>query len=135
MRPLATIAAIGLGLASCGHSDNVRTASEDQSGAARLALDTTVVDLGQVNSGEIVSKSVMLSNGGTRAAKVTEVETDCGCLEAQVEQETIGPGGNCRLRFELDTHGDFGRQFHKLTLRTDDGQELELMVTADIRTD
>ena len=98
-----------------------------------LRLDTTMVDIGQVNPGEIVSSSVRLTNDGTEPVVVESVETDCECIGARVDDREIAPGGSSRMRFELDTHASQGRQFHKISVSYVKGQTLELCVVADER--
>lgn len=116
---------------SSGGGEDVTCESEER--RVSLRLDTTVMDIGQVNPGEIVSQSVRLTNDGTEPVVVELVETDCECIGARVDDREIAPGGSSRMRFELDTHASQGRQFHKISVTYGHGHTLELCVVADVR--
>lgn len=116
---------------SGGGGEGVTCESEER--RVSLRLDTTMVDIGLVNPGEIVSQSVRLTNDGTEPVEVESVETDCECIGARVDEVDIAPGGSSRMRFELDTHASRGRQFHKISVTYGHGQTLELCVVADVR--
>lgn len=132
---LAT-AAVMLAASACGETKSTGGGEGGpREGAERrhsLRLDTTVVDLGAVKAGEIVSSSVRLTNDGTEPVEVETVSTDCECIGARVDDVDIAPGGSGRLRFEFDTHASSGRQFHKVTVTLGQGQALELCVVADV---
>lgn len=99
---------------------------------AELALDTASVDFGAIKVGDVVSSSVLIRNNGTCAASLTSLNTDCQCLNANFERDNIEAGNACRLRFELDTHGVLGTQYHRVTIEADNGQKLNLYITADV---
>lgn len=136
IRICIAITSIALMTAACGRtgdavdSGNCSENPNHDDYSATLCLDTTYVDLGTVNSGDIVSSAVKIKNQGTGLAKVKSVYTDCECINARVENASIEPGMSVWLRFELDTHAASGRQFHKVTVTSVRGQDMELCVTA-----
>jgi hypothetical protein len=76
-------------------------------GTPQIELELTVMDLGEVVNGEIVSRDVSVRNVGEAPLIVDSVSTSCGCTSATLTPMTIAPGATANLHIELDSgaHG------------------------------
>jgi len=97
-----------------------------------IVVDTTFHNIGQVGYADIISLSNLLTNHGSKVVNITKVDTDCSCLTATPAQEAIAPGESMKLSIELDTRGNFGKQYHLIDITTDNGQNIKIYVFADI---
>lgn len=64
--------------------------------------------------------------------RLASVETDCACLTARTDAETIEPGETTKVRIELDTHGSVGKLYHLVDINADNGQTIKIFVYADV---
>jgi hypothetical protein len=102
MRFLVLLLAI-LILAGCGGVAG--GAAND--GAPRIALETAVLELGEMPNGQVAEREVTVRNDGDAPLVVSTVTTSCGCTTAALEPMTIAPGDSGRLRVAFDSgaHG------------------------------
>lgn len=100
--------------------------------SACIVADTTFHNLGDVDYADIVALSNTLTNIGKKAVRLTSLETDCACLTARADAETIEPGEAAKVRIELDTHGSVGKQYHLVDINADNGQTIKIFVYADV---
>lgn len=120
-----------MAMTACGQQSKPAQEEAD-GGAAALRFEKATVELGEIGAGDVVSFSAVMTNSGTGLARIASIETDCACLAATSNPKAVGPGEATRLRLELDARGATGKLFHKVTVRTEAGDEAELMVTAEI---
>ncbi len=123
--------AVGCGVQS---QDKVAetTPNECQAESNALSASTNLIDLGSISADDIVSASTKISNEGNADIKLTEVATDCSCVEATVSSDVVNGNGTATLRLEYDAQGVSGKQFHKVTIDANNGQQIEIIVVADV---
>jgi hypothetical protein len=111
-------------LAGCGGSQPTRT-----SGGAVFEISPDIlarmadplVDLGHMNSGEVILFSAQLRNGGTEPLVVKKVSTSCGCTTIEYEKRPIAPGAESRLEVRFDSRGMWGTQLKLVEIDTSAG--------------
>lgn len=86
--------------------------------AQALRSDNPVVDLGQVVYFQPSTAVFSLKNASSKAVKIKDVDTGCGCTSATYPKESIPAGGEVKMRIVFD-----GKQlghFQRSILVTDD---------------
>lgn len=126
---IVAFAISALSIAGCGNA-NRGTANGDKE--VILVPDTTFHNLGKIAYGDIILISNSIQNSSSEDITITEISTDCSCLTAIAESMEVPSGSSTKLRMELDTHGNVGKQYHLTTLKTDKGQTLKICIFADI---
>ncbi len=101
-------------------------------GAPRIALETSALELGEMPNGEIAEREVVVRNDGDAPLVVESVTTSCGCTTAAVEPSTIAPGerGVLRIAFDSGAHGPDlrGPLMREVTLVSNDPAQPEATV-------
>lgn len=140
MTPAKRTALIGIVLAvsaaalvrCTGRGNRLAEKPASSSDSACIVADTTFHNLGDVGYADIIALTNTLTNIGRQAVRLTSVDTDCACLTARADAETIGPGGATKVRIELDTRGSVGKQYHLIDINADNGQTIKIFVYADV---
>jgi hypothetical protein len=68
-----------------------------------LAFHQYMVNLGEVPVQRSHAAAFSFTNRGNQAMKLRRLETSCGCLTQQFEQEIVSPGENGRFRLWIQT--------------------------------
>lgn len=111
--------AMSLLLAACG------------AGEARLAIEATEFDFGDVTLGDIVTRDLSVSNTGTSVLVIESISTSCGCTTAAIDQTKIPAGANTVLHITFDSaaHGDVtGIYTRQVFLATNNAEQAEIIV-------
>ncbi|MBE0641323.1 MAG: DUF1573 domain-containing protein [Bacteroidales bacterium] len=87
-------------------------------GSPELRIDRTEIRFGSLHKGERVQDSVVLHNTGMQPLHVRRITSSCQCLQWDIDNQTIPPGGKATLKFTLDSSELLGRQHKVLTLIT-----------------
>jgi hypothetical protein len=87
-----------------------------------------VWDAGQVARGGKVTHDFVLRNEGSAVLHVHEVQATCGCTVASFD-ETVAPGGEGRVRVELDTETFRGAVTRDVTVLTSDPGNPSIVLT------
>ena len=140
MRHLSRVLCLAMILAAaaltgCGCSQTSATPDATQptlADNACIIADTTFLNIGEVGYADILSLGSRLSNRGSKTVNIATVDTDCSCITAVPEREDIAPGESVKLNIEFDTRGNFGRQYHLIDIKTDNGQNIKICIFADI---
>jgi hypothetical protein len=89
--------------------------------ASRLHFDRTIADFGTVFTSEAVEWDFGFHNTSDQPIRITDVEYECGCLEAVPSARWIPSGGRGSVRAKFATQGRFGPQAVHIRVRTDEG--------------
>lgn len=129
----ALTAALTASLASCsGHGNRLSANAGALGDSTCVVADTTFHNLGSVDYADVIALTNTLTNIDKRTVRLANVETDCACLTARTDAETIAPGEATKVRIELDTHGSVGKQYHLVDINADNGQTIKIFVYADV---
>lgn len=103
-----------------------------QAGEPQIALENSLLDLGNVPNGEVVERQVSVSNDGNAPLVVDTVTTTCGCTTATLTPMTISPGesGVLTIAFDSGAHGPDlrGEIMRRVILMTNDPAQPEAVV-------
>lgn len=92
-------------------SDIVSQSFEKDSLSANMAVwDQQNIHFDTVFSGDIVSASYTVQNGGKVPLIISEVENTCGCTSTIVGQEVIQPREETTIQVKFNTEGWVGEQ-------------------------
>ena len=67
-------------------------------------------NLGPQLPGQILTRRVVVSNGGSATLRFSKVITSCGCLNGDLQPAIIPPGKTATLRLKLTTHDSPGAE-------------------------
>lgn len=97
--------------------------------APRLLFDKTVHDFGVISKQEVVRIPFIMQNVGRSKLVIKEIQTNCGCTVAQLDQVEIAPGGQQELIVIFDPSGKRGRQYKTVTVFSNDPTAPTQMLT------
>lgn len=103
-----------------------------QAGAPAIALETSLLELGDMPNGEVAERQVAVTNTGSAPLIVDTVTTTCGCTTAALTPMTIPPGesGVLTIAFDSGAHGPElrGAIMRRVILMTNDPAQPEAVV-------
>ncbi|MFA5005527.1 MAG: DUF1573 domain-containing protein [Candidatus Omnitrophota bacterium] len=70
-----------------------------------LAFDSDLWDFGQVREGQVARHVFVLKNDSTEVLHIKNVLPACGCIKAEIDKESFGPGEEARLEVSFDSRG------------------------------
>ncbi len=114
MRHIVCIATALSLLTSCTQPQ-ANTPSE-ASGCGKAEIEKWQVDLGQIGYGDIVGVKYKIKNVGTAPLTIADVETTCGCTQANYKAQPIEAGSNANIEIVFDTSGLHGYQYKTATV-------------------
>lgn len=89
--------------------------------AQSIEVNAKVYDFGQVKYEMPSTATLTLKNKASVPVKITEVETGCGCMEADYPKGEIAPGESVKMSLTYDSH--LLGHFHRSVLIYDDKSE------------
>lgn len=108
-------------------------------GGGRPGLEVEVkrYDFGEIKQGDVVTTEIAVRNVGKNDLKIEAVSTSCGCTSARIQPDVIPVGGEGKLfiRYNSGAHPDRGRVQRHIYIASNDPGEVEVIITADVRTD
>jgi hypothetical protein len=86
----------------------------------RIVVEPASFDFGQALQNKTLTKDFVLRNLGDESLRIEEVRTTCGCTAALPSERVVSPGGQTRLRVELQTRTAEGRLERSVNIRSND---------------
>jgi uncharacterized cupredoxin-like copper-binding protein len=80
-------------------------------------------DFGNINEGEIVKHTYVISNNGGDLLKILEVKASCGCTAANPDKKELKPGESTNLDVSFNSKGRKGPQNKTVTVTTNDPEK------------
>ncbi len=101
----------------------------------KAGFNSTIHDLGLINSGEKKTFSFTLTNNGKTDLIVRKISSNCGCTVAKLQSMTIKPGQSTKIDVNFDAKGLTGKQNKTITVITNDPQNSTtiLRIKGDIK--
>ncbi|MBS4036451.1 MAG: DUF1573 domain-containing protein [Ignavibacterium sp.] len=102
--------------------------------APKAVVQQKLHDFGDVNQGEIVKASFLISNSGGDLLEIMDVRASCGCTAAKPEKSQLKPGESTKVDVNFNTKGRRGIQQQRVTVTTNDpaNQQLVLTIKANV---
>jgi hypothetical protein len=98
---LLPIALLAVALASASQATGSAWNLLDYARGQRLFVGSSMLDLGDVTSGEPTSLAIPIRNASSSAVKIIGVTTTCSCLQPLGLPATVAPGSTHELEFDL----------------------------------
>ncbi|MBD8490498.1 DUF1573 domain-containing protein [Echinicola sp. CAU 1574] len=86
----------------------------------KLAISEVDVDLNKISSKEIISKSIVLTNIGSKPVNIRKVVTNCDCMVYDLPTKDLQPGEKTDLTFTFDPKGRLGIDHKMITIFSND---------------
>ncbi|HEY5653676.1 MAG TPA: DUF1573 domain-containing protein [Pontiella sp.] len=100
--------------------------------SAELEWATKKIEL-QVLPAQLISSEIFrFKNSGKKPVSIDSIKVSCGCISAHLQNRTFAAGASGELTIRFDLKGRTGPQEKFATVKTDDGVEVKLVITADV---
>lgn len=130
------IASVLLGCQSASRPETEKHDTPELKGVAKFAIHKDFHNFGILQDGEIVSFSFWIKSTGETQLRITNVETDCGCLEVHFSEQGILPGDSAAVEVVYSSAGDIGKQLKTVSLFTNaEKEQIDLHVAANVNSD
>jgi hypothetical protein len=101
-------------------------------GAARpapvIVCDECECFFGAVPNTEVIRHEFILANEGAAPLHIPAVRTDCGCVAARVDDDTLAPGEHTALRVIFKLKGRSGPQMRRIIVESNDPKAAQLVL-------
>jgi hypothetical protein len=104
-------------------------------GQPQISSELSEFSFGEVVNGEVVTRTVSISNTGGATLVIDGVSTTCGCTQASLDVTSIAPGASAELTIQFDSgahgpeaNGELTRQVY---IASNDPAQPELMIEFD----
>ncbi len=96
---------------------------------AKLVLDKTTLDFGNVEEGKVVDAKIGFQNDGKGTLEIIDVKSSCGCTAALLSSKKLEPGQKGSIKIELDTANRQGKLVRTVTLFSNDPAKSNQIIT------
>lgn len=87
---------------------------------AKIVVQQMSHDFGDINQGDIVTHTFVISNSGGDILKISNVKASCGCTAAKPEKDELKPGESTNISVTFNSKGRKGPQSKTVTVTTND---------------
>ena len=116
------------GCSQNAEKDNESLSSSDLSAGPKLVVDTNTYDFGTIGAGDTKKGVFNLSNAGDKTLVIKQIDKCCGAV-ITIDQNEIEPGQSALLTAEYHASQGPGLFSKKITVHTNDPQNLEKTLT------
>ena len=102
---------------------------------AQIKFDTEMHDFGKLTSGEILTFSFVFSNTGEPDLIISNAETDCGCVQANVLNKAVKPGEKGIIEVEFNSAGLTGKQLKTVEIQSNSKEPKHLIIFAEVENE
>lgn len=78
------------------------------------------LDFGRLNQGTDAMQEMLLKNEGKKELSIRAIQSNCTCVTYELDEMTIKPGAEVKLKITLTTQGRKGNQQKALTVYSND---------------
>lgn len=125
-------------LISCSGNNKKNQQSQRQ----KVVLENTTIEFsetthnfGKLTAGEIVLFTFEFTNTGKHNYRITEIESDCGCVSTRFIQEAIKPGEKGWIEVELNSAGLVGREYKTIEIHGNSNELKHLAIFAEVKNE
>lgn len=102
---------------------------------AQIEFDAEMHDFGKIKSGEILTFSFVFKNTGETDLIISNTETDCGCVHANIRENTVKPGEKGLVEVEFNSAGLYGKQLKTLEIQSNSKEPKHLIIFAEVENE
>lgn len=101
---------------------------------AKAGFSETTYDFGTIKQGEKVSKSLTVTNSGTKKLIIRSIKSSCGCLKYVMSKMEIMPGESATLKVDYDSFGKDGKDTRSMSVFVNDPSmpEVKIVVSGTV---
>ena len=92
----------------------------------KVGVQQLEYDFGNINEGDVVNHSFVISNNGGDLLKILDVRASCGCTAASPEKKELKPGESTNISVSFNSKGRKGPQTKTVTVTTNDVEKPSL---------
>ena len=97
--------------------------------APKVGLQQLQHDFGNINQGDVVTHTFVISNNGGDLLKILDVKASCGCTAVNPEKKELKPGESTNLVVSFNSKGRKGPQTKIVTVTTNDPEKQNVSLT------
>lgn len=98
-----------------------------------LKAKQEIIDLGEISAEKEVSALFYLTNILNDTLTISGIENKCACVRMSFSKKKIAPFQQIILTFYFNPKGYKGKMVKSILVKTSQGQQLKLMVTAEVK--
>ncbi len=98
-----------------------------------LKAEKRIIDIGERKNNESVEVEFILTNQTSVPVSITSVEVPCGCIDVPDFDRIFSPGEMVKVKATIHTKEAKGHIVKSILVATDHGQELELMISMEVK--
>ncbi len=120
---------------SCTGNQNSKATTKKytKEGLPEFEFQEEIHNFETLKAGEVVIYNFEFTNSGTNNLEIHSIESDCGCLKANIEKKIIEPGQKEYIEVIFNTAGLWGKQFKTIKIVANTKQKTkELAILADV---
>ncbi len=117
------------------NSANTKAVSQNSSlqKKSTIKFDKEVMDLGELQEGEVVECVFHYKNTGKYPLRILSVDPDCGCTNAEFDTDILMPGKKGKIKTVFNSSGFFNNIYKTIEVETDaEPQYTDLKIIAFI---
>lgn len=93
---------------------------EELEEAPSLQLSVSEIKFPSMKQGAVLEREIVCRNTGKKTLKIRSVITNCSCLSAVADAETIEPGSSVKIKIRFSSAGRIGRQIKSVMIYSND---------------
>lgn len=108
---------------------------ENSTGITEITFNEEIHDFGELESGEIVVSTFVLTNAGKNNLLIKSIEIDCGCLHVKYPKTAVPPGETALIEVGFNSSGLFGKQFKSIEIHANCKEPKHLAIFAAVKNE
>lgn len=97
--------------------------------APKIGVQQLSHDFGNVNQGDVVTHTFVITNNGGDVLKINDVKASCGCTAANPDKKELKPGESTNIVVSFNSKGRRGPQLKTVTVTTNDPENPQTALT------
>lgn len=97
--------------------------------APKVGIQQLQHDFGNINQGDVVAHTFIISNNGGDILKILDVKASCGCTAANPDKKELKPGESTNIAVSFNSKGRKGPQTKTVTVTTNDPDKPNVSLT------
>lgn len=116
---------------ACSNKKEVK--NDENSGIPKFAILPEIHNFGQLEAGEVSYFSFKITNSGTGDLTIDSINTGCGCIEVEWNNEIVKSGESKFMKVFFNSAGEWGNIYKPITIYTNtEKRKKEIFLTAKV---
>ena len=95
----------------------------------KVSIQQLQHDFGNINQGDVVTHTFVISNNGGDILKILDVKASCGCTAANPDKKELKQGESTNIVVSFNSKGRKGPQTKTVTVTTNDPEKQNVALT------